>query len=232
MQKLLLLFILLIHLTAYSQNKLFRVFTDSAALVESANQIVADFSGKVNAIDSVFTAKPTAILNTQPFLIFYSPKYNQVNLPIWSQVEMKQKQFFYQLGGNEKKGKQIFGYFFNGFYLAHELGHALQKATNKRDTSLYQNEYFANIVAILYWRKTNRTMELHQCYKYAKQMVSQLPNPVPPGEDPVKYFNTHYSELGADPYKYGYYQFAQFVKIYEDKTLENFDVFVMGYLAK
>ena len=63
-------------------------------------------------------------------------------------------------------------------------------------------------------------------------MVSQLPNPVPPGEDPIKYFNENYSELGADPYKYGYYQFAQIVKIYEDKSLPGFENFVEEYLSK
>ncbi len=65
-----------------------------------------------------------------------------------------------------------------------------------------------------------------------KENISELPSPVPAGEDPVKYFNEHYQELGADPYKYGYYQFAQFVKIYEDKTLKSFDNFITDFLNK
>lgn len=32
----------------------------------------------------------------------------------------------------------------------------------------------------------------------------------------------------ADPYKYGYFQFAQFIKIYEDKTLKNFDAYIIS----
>jgi hypothetical protein len=117
MKKLLVLIILLISFGAFSQKKFFRVYNDSAILVQDANGIVADFSANLNAISPVFTTQPNAIVNTKPFLIFYSPKSNQVNLPMWSQVIPQQKEFFYKLGGNEKKGKEIFGLFFNGFYL-------------------------------------------------------------------------------------------------------------------
>ena len=224
--------ILFISLGAYSQNKFFHLYPDSAILVQDANYIVTDFSASLNAISPVFSTQPQAILNTKPFLIFYSAKSNQVNLPIWDQVIPHQKEFFYKLGGSEKKGKEIFGLFFNGFYLPHELGHAIQNAANKRESDLFKNEYFANTIAILYWRKVKRTKELRKCYKYAKQMVRQLPNPVPRGEDPIKYFNEHYQELGADPYKYGYYQFAQFVEIYENKTLMDFEEYISDYLSK
>jgi len=224
--------LLLLSYEAYSQKKLFRVYTDSTALVEDANNVVSEFTNEVDNISPVFKSKPGAVLNTKPFLIFYSPKSNQVNLPIWDQVIPAQKQFFFELGGSQENGKEIFGLFFNGFFLPHEMGHALQKAADKRESNLYQNEYFANTVAILYWRKENRSVELRKCYEYAKKMVKQLPNPVPDGEDPIKYFNEHYAELGADPYKYGYYQFAQFTKIYEDKTLKSFDEFIREYLSK
>ena len=63
-------------------------------------------------------------------------------------------------------------------------------------------------------------------------MVRQLPNPAPQGEDPINYFNEHYQELGSNPYKYGYYQFTQFVEIYKNKTLEVFDDFIREFLTK
>ncbi len=148
---------------------------------------------------------------------------------MWNQVMESQKDFFYEVGGR-RKAREIFGLFFNGFFLAHELGHAMQSATQTWESSLYQNEYFANTVAIMYWRKDGRLKNLRKCYRYARLMMRQLPDPVPEGEDQIKYFNDHYQELGADPYKYGYYQFAQFVKIYEDEKLETFDVFVSRFL--
>lgn len=94
------------------------------------------------------------------------------------------------------------------------------------------SEYFANELAMIYWRKLQRKKQLKQCYRYAKKMVAHLKNPVPAGEDPIKYFTDHYEELGADPYKYGYFQFAQFVKIYEDKSLPGFDKFIRAFLLE
>ncbi len=66
----------------------------------------------------------------------------------------------------------------------------------------------------------------------AKKMIRKLPNPVPVGEYPVNYFNNHYAELGADPYKYGYYQFAQFITIYEKKAMPDFDEFILLHLNR
>ncbi|RYG18390.1 MAG: hypothetical protein EOO07_09055 [Chitinophagaceae bacterium] len=230
MNKLLTLLFIIIGFSSYSQKKLFCVYKDSASLVKDANDIVADFTAKVNSLRPVFDSQSVAILNTKPFLIFYSPKANKVNLPIWYQVIPSQKKFFFELAGGEKQGEELFGLFFNGFYLPHEMAHALQHAAKIKAPNLYQNEYMANEIAILYWRKVKRSKELQKCYEYAKKIVKALPSPVPEGEDPIKYFNEHYAELGSDPYKYGYYQFAQFVKIYDDKTLKGFDEYIQEYL--
>ena len=227
---------LLLSMKGYSQQQLFHLYTDSATLISDANEVVADFVAKVNKINSVFTSKPVAILNTQPYLIFYSAKTNQINLPIWHQVMQQQKAFFTELSGSKEEGEKVFGLFFNGFYLPHEIGHALQNAAIQVDTSKYlsatkyESEYFANTVAILYWKKVKRTKELEQCYTYAKKMIDQLRNPIPEGEDPATFFDQNYYELGADPYKYGYFQFKQFVEIYEDQNLADFDQFIEKYL--
>ena len=215
---------------ASGQDRLFYAYKDSALLVQDANLIVSDFALRVNAIKPVMDSLPVAILNTKPFLIFYSPKANRVNLPIWCQVIPGQKKFFEELSGSFMNSEDMFGLFFNGFYLPHELAHALQHAKGKEESDLYNNEYTANAIAILYWRKVNRHKELERCYVYAKKVVKELPSPVPAGEDPVKYFNEHYAELGADPYKYGYYQFAQFVKLYDDNTLGSFEDYIRDYL--
>jgi len=232
MKKVIIFLALLNSFHSYSQNKLFKVYNDSADLVNDANELVADFVSRVNKIAYVIDSTPVAILNTKPFLIFYSPRSNQVNLPIWHQVILPQKKFFTELGGGEKQGEKMFGHFFNGFYLPHELGHALQKMAKIKPANFYSNEYVANEIAIQYWRSVNRKNELKECYKFAKKIVKDLPSPVPAGEDPIKYFNEHYSELGADPYKYGYYQFAQFIKIYEDKKLMGFEDYIRNFLSK
>ena len=156
MRKIITLFIVFFNVHVHAQVKLFRLYTDSAVLVNDANDLINDFISKVQKTKPVFTAKPVAILNTRPFLIFYSPSSNQVNLPIWRQVIAPQKDFFYKLAGNEEKGKAMFALFFNGFYLPHEMGHALQYFAKKKKLDRYEGEYFANTIAILYWKKVKR----------------------------------------------------------------------------
>ncbi|RYE29062.1 MAG: hypothetical protein EOP48_32915 [Sphingobacteriales bacterium] len=231
MKRNLLLILLLFGSTSFAQETWFSKYSDSAKLVQDANSLITEFVSKVNTISPVLDSQPLAILNTKPYLIFYSPKSNRINLPIWYQVGAEQKKFFAELAGGESKGEEMFGYFFNGFYLPHELGHTLQHASKRTDPNLYQNEYVANTISILYWRDVKRFQELKRCYEFAKNVVKNLPSPVPQGIDPIKYFNENYSELGADPYKYGYYQFAQFIEIYEDKSLKPFAEFVTEFLS-
>ncbi len=115
MKKILMTGSMLVSIFVYSQDKLFKVYTDSAFLVNDANKIVDDFVDKVNAISPVFTTKPEAILNTKPYLIFYSPKANQVNLPIWHQVMPQQKEFFTKMQEVKKRGRRYLLCFLMGF---------------------------------------------------------------------------------------------------------------------
>ncbi|MBA2746333.1 MAG: hypothetical protein H0U44_08925 [Flavisolibacter sp.] len=211
-------------MTVHAQTKWFHTYTDSAALVTDATEIVKKFKNDINNIDTAIVVNPTVILNTQPFLIFYSPKSNKVNLPLWQQLSAESKNFFITLSGSEKKGQELFGLFFNGFYLPHELGHALQKTlTRYKSTNSYESEYLANILGMLWWRKQGKHKELKKCYKLAKKIMMQLKNPVPSGQTAEQYFTENYGEAGKNPFVYGYMQFGQFIKIYEDKSLTNFD---------
>ncbi|MDQ8005920.1 MAG: hypothetical protein REI64_14045 [Pedobacter sp.] len=221
-----LVFLCLVGTSVSAQNKLFETHTDSAKLVDNANLLIKQFIVDVNKIKPDLKLKTTGVLNTKPFLIFYNSRQDVVNLPLWSQVIAPQKDFFYKLAGSENEGVKVFGLLFNGFYLAHELGHAAQTSAQKTIADKYDNEYFANVVAVLYWKKIGKRKELDACYKYAKIILKQLSNPVPTGEDERTYFTANYAKLSVDPYKYGYFQFSQLVKIYEDKTLPDFDTFI------
>jgi len=145
-----------------------------------------------------------------------------------------QQEFFYKLAGGQESGKKVFGLFFNGFYLVHELGHAVEwseKAKgNKMTSSIYESEEFANELAILYWRKKGYSKELKECYDNAKIMLAKLDNPVPKGEDMLSFFSKNYEELTQDPYKYGYFQFDQFVRLYDASTKDTFEGFLKAKL--
>lgn len=94
----------------------------------------------------------------------------------------------------------------------------------------YQEEYFANQVGILWWKKQGRVKELKECYEFAKRVWAKLPNPVPSGSTIEEYFTANYQKATEDPYVYGYMQFKQFIQVYEDKTLPDFDTFIKSYL--
>ena len=221
--------------TIIAQNKLFTTYTDSAKLVYNANLITTNFIALANKASKKINIKATAIVNTTPYLVFWDDSAKTVNLPLWHQVIPPQQQFFIALNdSNTTKGLAMFGLFFNGFYIAHELGHAIEwqqmKLGNKFCKGYYQSEYFANTLAIIYWKQKGMQQQLDACYVFAKKFVQQLPNPVPTGEDAVEFFNTNYETLSADPFKYGYYQFRQFVDIYEKKQLPSFNQYIAQYI--
>ena len=227
---------LLLPFFLFSQSPLFKVYSDSASLVQDAKIVTGDFMQQVyKADESLKTIKPTAVLNTTPYLIFWDDSSQTANMPIWQQVIPQQKQFFIALNNNnEAEGLRMFGLFFNGFYLPHELAHAVEwhlvfHAKKRKSQGYYLSEYFANTLAIIYWRQKGRTADLEACYKFAKQMIAQLPNPVPVGEDKIAYFNNNYMRLTSDPFAYGYYQFSQFVEIYEKKELPSFQTYVSSF---
>jgi hypothetical protein len=217
----------------FAQKEWFSLYQDSTKLIKDAEKITTDFENDIKKISPTTKFSIKAVLNTTPYLIYYNNIKITANLPLWEQVIPQQKNFFYEVAGNEADGKKVFGLFFNGFYLPHELGHAFQDATNDSDIGLsYQNEYLANTIAILWWRKHKRNEDLKVCYDYAKKIWSKLPNPVPENMNEEEYFTKNYQEASRNPYVYGYMQFKQFIQIYEDKNLPDFDTFIKKYLTK
>lgn len=215
-----------------AQSKWFTLYTDSVALVKDGKTITEKFIKDVKRIDPKIGLEVNTILNTSPYLIYFDVNVKTANLPLWTQVMEQQQQFFYEVAGGEDAGKKAFGYFFNGFYLPHELGHAMQHVVEGDVVGSYDNEYFANTVAILWWRKMGRKKELQLCYESAKMMWEKLPNPVPEGSTVQEYFSQNYEKASENPYVYGYMQFKQFMLIYEDKTLPDFDTFVKTFLSR
>jgi len=215
----------------FAQKQWFNLYQDTTQLIRDAKTITDKFISDIKRIDPTVHFPIKSVLNTTPYLIYYDNLKLTANLPLWEQVIPQQKQFFYEVAGNEDQGRIAFGLFFNGFYLPHELGHALQDLANDKATGLsYQNEYLANTIAILWWKKQKRNKELKLCYEYAKKMHAKLPNPVPTDMNEENYFTVNYEKATQNPYVYGYMQFKQFIQIYEDKSLPDFDTYIQKYL--
>ena len=220
---------ILVILQINAQNKWFSTYSDQKALVADASKIVKQMKTKIhNANKDIKLTNNVVVKNTTPYLIYI---YNDsINLPFWEEVIEPQKNFFTEVSGGEIEGKKVFGLFFNGFYVVHEMGHSIAMSTGKNFDNAFDSEYDANVFAILYWRTTNNKAKLEECYFYAKKILSKLQNPVPENENFKEYLTKHYEELSSDPYKYGYIQFSQFVEIYENKELPDFDTFIKNYL--
>lgn len=217
----------------FAQQNWFTLYQDSTELMKDAKDLTTLFESDIKKFRPNIKFSMKAVVNTTPYLIYYDDRNFTANLPLWEQVIPQQKNFFYEVAGNESEGKRAFGLFFNGFYLPHELAHAFQDATSDSAIGVsYKNEYLANTIAILWWRKHNRIEDLNSCYLYAKKIWSNLPNPVFKDMNEEVYFTKNYEEASQNPYTYGYMQFKQFIEIYEDKSIPEFDIFIKKYLAR
>ncbi len=223
-------FLLTISAITYTnaQNNWFSTYNNQTALVTDAYQIVNQITTKIqNANADIKLRNNMVVKNTSPYLIYI--ENDTINLPLWQEVIAPQKKFFAEVSGGEAEGEKVFGLFFNGFYVVHEMGHSISISAGKKFDNAFDSEYDANIFAILYWRTTDSKDKLKICYSYAKKILTALKNPVPEKENFKEYITKHYEELSSDPYKYGYIQFSQFVEIYENKKLPDFDTFVKNY---
>jgi len=231
--KKLILCLFLICLSAQAQNNYFEIFTDSTALKTQNDKIILDIETKVKLVAPSFsfngltTAIPKTFMPGQ-----YRHKPNKIYQTTWQIGGPPMEGFLTDVGGSPENGKSLAAMFFYGFFLPHEVGHALQYHTKHVPANDYDGEYEANVLAVIYWQSKGKQKELQQCYEMAKMVLSKLKNPIPENADAKKYMTEHYQELLKDPYKYGYIQFSQIVQILEDKSLPDFDAYVRKYFAK
>lgn len=211
-----------------AQNRWFTLYSDSVSLVRDANEITGLFIEDITRIKPDLTFEIKTVLNTTPYFIYYD---NSVaNVSLWRQLPDQFKDIVYEVSGGKDNGEKVFGLFFNGFYLPHELGHGLQDTFEGEVAGSYKNEHFANTVAILWWRKQGKEKELKQCYDFAKKMLPTLPNPVPEGKTIEEFYTENYRMATQNVKMYGFMQWTQFLEIYEDKTLPDFDTYMNNYL--
>lgn len=207
----------------------FKLQNDSIELTKEATLIKDKFVQDINTIKPELNFSLETILKTTPMLIYYDDK--TAHIPLWNQIPEQMQNWFYGMGESQNNGQKIFALFFNGFYLPHELAHGFEDALGKLKKS-YNNEYFANTVAILWLRKHGFYKELEECYESAKTIMAKTPNPVPDGQTTESFFTKNYDEilLNGNPSVYGFMQFGQFIEIYENNSLPDFDTYIKSYL--
>ena len=233
MKQLLIVLLFTIGIGATAQNQYFEIYTDATALKNQNDALIRDMETRIKltapsfSFNGLTTEIPKTFMPGQ-----YRSKTNKIYLLPWEIGGPPMVGFLTDVGGSTDKGNTLAGLFFYGFFLPHEVGHALQHHTNKDPESNYDGEYEANELAVAYWRSKGKQKELQQCYEMAKNVLAKVKNPVPENADMKKYITEHYNELLQDPYKYAYIQFSQIVTILEDQSLPDFDTYIKRYFEK
>lgn len=97
---------------------------------------------------------------------------------------------------------------------------------------MYGEEFEVNLNAMNYWSSVGKTTGLEKCCQFARAFLT-IPDPVPEDVvDRTAWFNQHDWELGPRPEKYGYFQFSQFVDIYENHDRIPIDEYLKIYISQ
>ena len=184
---------------------------DALPLRARAQAIVAAFAAETaRARGASLGDGPAVEVKNTPQLITFDFQSDTLAVPDWdTQPAGLHEMFKTFAGGGDADAERFFRAFFNRFLVAHEAGHWLQYRTWKGGSpDLYKFEQDANQLAVAFWRtQPGGEAFLAELQRLAEGAVAALPDPTPHGEDPAAYFGANYAALGADPLKYGYYQF-------------------------
>lgn len=195
--------------------------TEKKKLITEAESIIDNFMSLVANTGIICDTVPSVEVKTTPLLIFYTSGKNTITLPFWPELNEDGKQMFTNLARHTKNhpdGELFFKELFNWFAIPHELAHHIQFELDLyKNLNHYESEIMANRFAVAFWlTQDDQEVRLEKLGQSFKEAYSSLPSPVPEGENPIEYFNTHYSELMRNPNAYGYYQ----LKFMSDAIIE------------
>jgi hypothetical protein len=195
----------------------FRSFPDADSLLAAATVVQAAFAADVRAINPDAKLASGLVVDTTPYLIFIDDE-DTAHLPLWHEVIPEQQEFFRQVAGEE--ATSFFGLFFNGFFLPHELGHALDDG---RSPTRWEGEHLANLIAYTWCEHRGYSGALDRGAVWAERFMAATPFEVPGGADPVAWFEENYWTAIPDPWTYGWLQWGQYLQIHQDPDRPTFE---------
>lgn len=218
--------------TTTTEPSMWEVYLDEEGLRLAAQDIVDRFSVQVEGLGVDLGVPPTVVVDTSAVLIYYNPSFKRIGVPFWEAVDAERKVVFSVFaGGDPEAGEVLFRASFNKFLVAHEAGHWLQHWGEMLEFrgNLFAGEAHANQVAVAFWMTQPGGEAFLEALEPMFQVaVDQLPDPTPPGEDPVEFFNRNYVELGPDPMRYGYYQFRMMLDAVQQRSTLTLDGLIPG----
>lgn len=184
------------------------------------------------------TKVPKIRIDAGPALSFYGMgKGNVVHEEHWKNVPAAEQASFSRWAtytADEPTGKALFEDMFYRFFFVHELGHWMQDAVlqQRRDplakqadknseTARWQYETVANRISVAWWREHD-PQYLSKLVNDFRDIEAKLPNPVPSGEAPRRFFAREYKQIADDPNAYGWFQLQMVILAYDEHPALSF----------
>lgn len=171
---------------------------------------------------------PKLIIEDVPSYGSYDPDTNSLRSSLWELLQPEEREIFFRMAAqstgaapNETTARREFETGVHHWVFVHELGHWWQACRKVNDgRKPYAFEYEADRIAAAYWRENDPKVADHMTEGF-QVIVSQMPNPVPAGQDTATYFNDNYEKLGPTP-AYVWFQSQMCVKTFAERPRPSF----------
>ncbi len=206
--------------------------TSISTVQTTAERIVVAFVERVSEIAGAVPAKavPQVVVRNTPNLVYLDHQREEIVTAHWKTLDASAQSFFLSLvdDNDAEDAACLFTSLFNGFLLAHEMTHWLQRYCGLM-LDRYSSESMANDLAVAFFMDFEQgEAELLALRQQLQQAISRLSDPTPAGEDAATYFNSHYAELARDASLYGYYQFRFIIDSIRRRDKLDFEGFIRG----
>lgn len=195
------------------------VVAQTAVTAEEMGESIRDrFVSAVQACGIVLPATPGVVVDTSVSIdIHYSPDDRSIHLVRWADLDADSRDVIEAWAAKGTLGlspEQMFSEMFNSFMAPHELGHFLQDLSGRSASlSMWDGELEANRIAVAFWSlQPGEEGQVLERVGNITPFMDDVPDPVPAGEDPKAFFETHYDAfmLGEDgplnPVTYSWFQ--------------------------
>lgn len=185
--------------------------TEMDPLQDKVAGITERFVAAVRACGVEPAFVPATELATDARVISYDPEKRAVIIGRWEALPPPIQGFLADWAAHDMPGETpqaLFDKLFNGFLVAHELGHWVGDQSGRMATvDYYDFEVEANRFAIAFAALDPRTLATREETVGQFSYIRGLPNPVPEGQTARQYFNDNYMTLTTqDPIAYNWYQ--------------------------
>ncbi len=164
-------------------------------------------------------APPKILVEDVPSLGQYQDETNTLRTSDFSLLNPQERAFMESLAGpgaSEAEMRVVFEKAAHQWIFVHEFGHWWQACQGFIPThSHYQVESGANRIAMAYWREKDPSV-VALMMRLFRQVLAQMPSPVPAGQTVEGYFNANYETLGPSP-TYPWFQSQMNAALWNEK---------------